>query len=259
MGAETSDQPEGAESICEGQAFQDGRSTPSTGSDPSRGLDGETRFERCLPPNPYPSRSSEISGISVGRQVLSVHLPCIWSISSSKSIYQATQTHSRFSEADRMLPDHLPGRHSNSSPGQQPAAANYSLSLPAVRTPGLVSEQQEVSVNTLPTAGIPGISAVHYDTENIYSLRKDEKDSAGCYSNYNLRASSVKRCSQVCWKGSGHSPGLSHSSIALQGITNCNEFSPPSLPYTGGHREEIQLINQNQCGEQGRSCMVESP
>ena len=67
MGAETSDQPEGAESICEGRAFQDGRSTPSTGSDPSRGLDGETRFERCLPPNPYPSRSSEISSISVGR------------------------------------------------------------------------------------------------------------------------------------------------------------------------------------------------
>ena len=73
-----------------------------------------------------------------------------------------------------MLPDHLP-RHSNSLPGQQPAAANYSLSLPAVQTPGLISEQQEVNVNTLPIAGIPGISAVHYDTEIIYFLRKDEK------------------------------------------------------------------------------------
>ena len=97
-----------------------------------------------------------------------------------------------------------------------------------------------------------------YDTENICSLRKDEKDLAGCYSNYNLRASSVKRCSQVCWKGSGHSPGLSYSSIALQGITICSEFSPPSLLYTRGHGEEIQLVDQDQCGEQGRSCMVES-
>ena len=142
-------------------------------------------------------------------------------------------------ETGRMLPDNLPGRHPNSSLGQQPAAANYSLSLPAVRMPGLVSEQQEVSVNILPTVGIPRIPTVHYDTEN--------------------RANSVKRCSQVCWKGSSYSLGFSHSSIVLQNITICNECSPPSLLHTGGHREEIQLIDQNQCGEQGRSDTVGSP
>ena len=61
-----------------------------------------------------------------------------------------------------MLPDTLPGRYSNSSPGQQPAAENYSLSLPAVEMPGLVNGQREVSVNTVPTAGIPRIPAMHY-------------------------------------------------------------------------------------------------
>ena len=35
-----------------------------------------------------------------------------------------------------------------------------------------------------------------------------------------LRANSVKRCSQVCWKGSSHSPGFSHNSIALQFTMN---------------------------------------
>ena len=49
-GAETSDQPEGDDSICEGQTFQDGRCTLSIRSDPSRGLNGKTRFERCQVP-----------------------------------------------------------------------------------------------------------------------------------------------------------------------------------------------------------------
>ena len=35
-----------------------------TRADPSRGVDGKARFERCLPQGPYPSKSSEISGIS---------------------------------------------------------------------------------------------------------------------------------------------------------------------------------------------------
>ena len=134
-----------------------------------------------------------------------------------------------------MPPDNLPGQHPNSSPGNSQLQR---ITLSACQLFKCLSLLVN-SVNTLPTAEIPRILAVYYDTEKICPLRKDES-SAGCYSNYNPRSQSLS---------------LSHSSLELQNITICNECG---LLYTGGHREEIHLIDQDQCGEQGRSEMVQS-
>ena len=72
-GATTSDQPKGFKPICASGTLQNGGSSPDIRLTPTKELDGENGFERCLPPNSNTSRSPNISSNSFwGRSTLSL-------------------------------------------------------------------------------------------------------------------------------------------------------------------------------------------
>ena len=60
--------------------FKNGGSLPITRLTPTKGLDGENGFERCLPPNPNPPRSPPSPPIHLGAEVLQVPVPPICAI-----------------------------------------------------------------------------------------------------------------------------------------------------------------------------------
>jgi len=59
------------------------------------------------------------------------------------------------------------------TPRQWSATTVHPISMPAVQVPGLVSEQQEIIVNTMSEAGVSKVSVVFPDTEAISSSREN--------------------------------------------------------------------------------------
>ena len=258
-GTETGGEFKGSKPVCKGRTFQDGGSTPTTRPYTSGGLDDKVRPKGCLSAGPYPSGTSKISSFSMEQQVVSVYMSPIWSLGSPQSIYKTPQTSGRGFEADGMSSNNLSGRYLDSSPGQGSVTSDHTISMPAVGVSGVVSEQQEIIVNTMPAAGVPGIPAVFPDSVDVSSSGENEKDPAGCYQNPSSGSSSAKRGSPVCGEISGTSSSFSHSSFTLQSPTVCNEFSPHRYSLTRGHGEEVRLHAHDECGRQSRPDVVEVP
>ena len=76
-GSETSDKPEGSQSIFEGRAFQDGGSPSAPRPPTATRLDGEDGLEGCLPTSTHPPRLSTPPHLSMGGKNLQVSVPTI--------------------------------------------------------------------------------------------------------------------------------------------------------------------------------------
>ena len=93
-GSQTSDQFEGLESISSFPSFQDGKFSNSKGLDTGRGLDDKTRFERSLSFSSSGSRSSEISCLPLGWQMLCLLCSSLWAGSCPTGVYKDHKTDS---------------------------------------------------------------------------------------------------------------------------------------------------------------------
>jgi len=78
--------------------------SPTTGR-----LHGETGPQGCIPSGPNSPRPPQISSISMGGQDLSVQVPPIWLVSSTQSLYEATETSGWSAPADGNKNDHIFG------------------------------------------------------------------------------------------------------------------------------------------------------
>ena len=117
--AETSNQPERPRPVCEGRTFQDGWSSSPPRSPTIRGMDGEDGSKRCIPPSAHQPLPSTSPIFPVGGEVLYVHVPTLWPLCSTKSIYQTTETSSRPPPPSGMPSDNIPGRPTDFTPAQQ--------------------------------------------------------------------------------------------------------------------------------------------
>ena len=77
MGLEASDQSEDPQSVCEARALQDGGHPPSPRSPSTWGLGDKDGPKGCLPAGSNPFKPPNTSNISLGREILQVHLPTI--------------------------------------------------------------------------------------------------------------------------------------------------------------------------------------
>ena len=98
-GSEASDQSEGPQSVCEARALQDGGPPPSPRSSSTRGLDDKDGPKGCLPAGSNPFKPLNTSIISLGREILQVHLPTIQPDISAESFHEVNETSCRVSKA----------------------------------------------------------------------------------------------------------------------------------------------------------------
>ena len=105
-GTTPSYQLEGLEPIYLGGTLQDGRITPPSRPNPTRGLDDKDGPERCLSPDPDSQRSPVFPPVCLGGKT---PVPPIWAVLSTKGFHKTSETSGRLSEADRLMPDNLSG------------------------------------------------------------------------------------------------------------------------------------------------------
>ena len=156
--AEASDKPERPLSVCEGETFQDGGSSPPSISPTIRGKDSEDGPKRCIPPSAHQSLPSTPPLIPEGGELLYVHMPTLRSLCSTKGIHQTTETSSGLPPAGGMLSDNIPGRSTDLTPaGQGQTTTHGSTNQSALRGLRTDGQPQEVDSITCPELRISGV------------------------------------------------------------------------------------------------------
>ena len=67
----------------------------------------------CIPFDPDSSVIQEVSKIQLAREVVRVHSPPFWTLSSSKGVYQVAKANISHSQGERNPPDCISGRFSH--------------------------------------------------------------------------------------------------------------------------------------------------
>ena len=110
-GSSPSDKFKGTEQPHSIYPFQNGGITPPQGSVEKRGYNGETRSQGCLFFSSSEPKVSKICKVSVEKQPLSVHLPLLWSGSSTQTIQQINESSNSHLKKVEYSAHHLFRRH----------------------------------------------------------------------------------------------------------------------------------------------------
>ena len=178
-GATTSDQPKGFEPICASITLQNGGSSPDTRLTPTRGLDGENGFERCLPPNSNTSRSPTSPPIHLGAEALQIPVPSIWPLLCTMSFHKTTETSGGLLKADRLMSNSVSGRYVVHAHQQGSARGNGTSDLQNFRSPWLDGEYKEIPSKSNLRSRVSGFSDQFPNNDIQSTIRKGQKNSAG--------------------------------------------------------------------------------
>ena len=192
--AEASDKPERPQSVCEGETFQDGGSSPPSRSPTIRGLDGEDGPKRCIPPSAH---QPLLSFLWEEKYYMFTCLP--FGLSAAPiGIYQTTETSSGLPSAGGMSSDNIPGRSTVLTPGQGQTTTYGSTNQSGLRGLRTDGQPQEVYSITCPELGIPGVQHQLPNNVNITTSREDEENPTGFQSITGSAVSISSSDSPVC-------------------------------------------------------------
>ena len=184
-------------------------------------------------------------------------MPTLWSLCSTKGIYQTTETSSGLPSAGGMSSDNIPGQSTVLTPGQGQTTTYGSTNQSALRGLRTDGQPQEVDSITCPELGIPGVQHQLPNNANITTSREDEENTTGFQSITGSAVSISSSDSPVCGQDNSYPASPTNSSSALQSSTVSDELGCSSQLYPGRDNRQVQHYSTTGPREQNRSNMVE--
>ena len=252
--SEAGDQLKGPQSVCGARALQDGGPPLTPRPPPAKGLDGKLRPEGCIPPGPNPPEPSAPSHLSLGGEILQIHLPTIRPVICTEGIYKVKETSGRISKAGGLSSNNIFGRSAGSTSGQAPVTTDNSIDLQAFRMSGPTSQSQKVYTRPVSEDGISWLRDTLSDNDVIDSSRENEEDSTRC-SQTNDQTS--KRGSSVCGQSNSYHAGPPNSSPPLQSTAIPDELCALRGSGTGDGNQQIQHGSAIRSDKEVRPIMVD--
>ena len=255
--SEAGDQLKGPQSVCGARALQDGGPPLTPRPPPAKGLDGKVRPEGCIPPGPNPPEPSAPSHLSLGGEILQIHLPTIRPVICTEGIYKVNETSGRISKAGGLSSNNIFGRSAGSTSGQATVTTDNSIDLQAFRMSGPTSQSQKVYTRPVSEDGISWLRDTLSDNDAIDSSRENEEDSTRCSQTNDQTISVSKRGSSVCGQSNSYHAGPPNSSPPLQSTAIPDELCALRGSGTGDGNQQIQHGSAIRSDEQVRPIMVD--
>ena len=255
-GAETCNQPEGSQPIRQDRKFQNGGPAHPSRASTSRGLDGKNGSERCIPSDTHSSNISATPDLPVEGQVLKVHLSAIWSLGSSKGVYQGPEASGGLLKASRLSSDYLPGRSTDVTSGQGTTPPISTIILPTLRESESDSKPKEIPFDTHAEPGVPRVQYQLSINGDVSPSRETEENPTRCQTTV-VSVNPVNSAgSTVCRESHSYNEGFTNSTSTLQSNTEVNEFCG-SIPRELANTREIRCCSAAGPSQQSRTELVD--
>ena len=249
-GIQTSGKLESIKPICRDRAFQDGRSPHPPFSNTTRGLDGETGSERCLPSGSNSPKPPPVPAIPMEREHISIQVPPIRPLSCTTGVHKTAEASDRSITPNWNQAGNLLGRYSNPPSVQTTARSPSDTDMPAIRGTRPHDKQEEVPPVTNLASRVLRLPSLLNHLEVLNSERETPEDTAGCSPPPATDYSVPKGASKVYRENNCHSKGTPSSPPTLQGYTETNELSVSINPMpVRGEREVQHTCSPLQRGE----------
>ena len=168
-------------------------------------------------------------------------MPSIWTDISTKGFLKGDETCSGDPKAYGHSTDYLPGRYSDTTPGEGGSYSGHSINLPVLRSSGAGDQPEEINVDSPAKDGVLGLyGGCNNISSNISSREAEEGSTAGSTPSLPTNCLS-ERVGEVCWEDLSITESNMASSSSLQSITVLDKFcgTNKSVP-TRGCRGKVQ-------------------
>lgn len=180
-------------------------------------------------------------------------MPSIWADISTKGFLKGDETCSGDPKAYGHSTDYLPGRYSDTTPGEGGSYSGHSINLPVLRSSGAGDQPEEINVDSPAKDGVLGLSGgCNNIASNVSSREAEEGSTTGTTPSLSTNCLS-ERVGEVCWEDLSITESGMASSSSLQSTTVFDKFcsTNKSVP-TRGCRGEVQYqLETHQRGQDG--------
>ena len=195
--------------------------------------------------------------ICLGREALQVSVPSIWSVISTKSVYEATETSGGPPETDGLAPDNLPGRYPLYAFKQRSTGGNGTIDSEPIRSIRPNGEQTQITSNTNSIHRVFGFSNKLPHPKTLPTFGEEQEDTAGSSQASPPTNSDSQRAGHVHWEGYSNLQGSVASPVTLQCPSEGTQLNN-SWERLPGTIRQIQNSSFDERRDEERSSVVDN-